>query len=117
MELGDRAETAVEVQGVAMSLAGMEQAARALRLGGAAAAELDAVGVDMSGVAFWTALLERFYGLARADSVSSPRLPRGRKAGIPRSITPSSSHSIPTRQNRLSTVPPNPSFNQLNLLR
>jgi predicted ATPase/class 3 adenylate cyclase len=67
LELGDRAETAVEVQGVAMSLAGVGQAAPALRLGGAAAAEFDAVAVDLSGIVFWNALLERFYGLARAE--------------------------------------------------
>jgi predicted ATPase/class 3 adenylate cyclase len=67
MELGDRAETAVEMQGVAMSLAGMQQSAHALRLGGAAAAEFDALAIDLSGIVFWHDLLERFFGQARAE--------------------------------------------------
>jgi len=85
MELGDRAETAVEIQGVAMSLAGMKQAARALRLGGAAAAELDAVAVDLSGITFWNALLQRFFGQARAalgDDAAAAAWKEGRHTGF-----------------------------------
>ena len=85
MELGDRAETAVEIQGVAMSLAGMKQPASALRLGGAAAAELEAVAVDMSGIVFWNALLERFYGQARAalgEAAATAAWREGRQTGF-----------------------------------
>ena len=46
VELGDRSETAVEMQGVAMALAGCGHPARALRLGGAAAAEFEALALD-----------------------------------------------------------------------
>jgi tetratricopeptide (TPR) repeat protein len=85
LELGDRAETAVEIQGVAMSLAGMKQAAQALRLGGAAAAELDALAVDLSGIAFWNALLERFFGQARAalgEPAATSAWKEGRQTGF-----------------------------------
>jgi hypothetical protein len=85
LELGDRAETAVEIQGVAMSLAGMKQAARALRLGGAAAAELDALAVDMSGIVFWNALLERLFGEARAalgEPAATSAWKEGRQTGF-----------------------------------
>ena len=85
LELGDRAETAVEIQGVAMSLAGMKQAAQALRLGGAAAAELDALAVDMSGIVFWNALLERFFGQARAalgEPAATAAWKEGRQTGF-----------------------------------
>jgi len=67
VELGDRAETAVEIQGVAMATACSGQSARALRLAGAAAAEFDALAIDLSGIIFWTALLERYLGQARLD--------------------------------------------------
>ena len=85
LELGDRAETAVEIQGVAMSLAGMKQAAQALRLGGAAAAELDALAVDLSGIAFWNALLERFFGQARTalgEPAATSAWKEGRQTGF-----------------------------------
>ena len=85
VELGDRAETAVEIQGVAMALAGMREAARALRLGGAAAAEFDTVAVDLSGIVFWTALLERYFGLARAElgePAASAAWNEGRRTGF-----------------------------------
>jgi predicted ATPase/class 3 adenylate cyclase len=67
VKLGDRSETAFEIQGVAMAAAGMSLAARALRLGGAAAAEFDALGIDYTGVHFWNALLDRYLGRARAE--------------------------------------------------
>ena len=85
VELGDRAETAVEIQGVAMSLAGMKEAARALRLGGAAASELDRLALDLSGIAFWTALLERFFGQARAqlgETEATAAWNEGRRTGF-----------------------------------
>ena len=67
VELGDRSETAVEMQGVAMALAGCGHPAHALRLGGAAAAEFEALAIDLSGIVFWSALLERYLGRARAE--------------------------------------------------
>ena len=67
VELGDRSETAVEMQGVAMALAGCGHPAHALRLGGAAAAEFEALAIDLSGIIFWSALLERYLGRARAE--------------------------------------------------
>jgi hypothetical protein len=67
VELGDRSETAVEIQGVAMAAAGSGQPERTLRLAGAAAAEFDALAIDISGIAFWTELLQHYLGKARAD--------------------------------------------------
>jgi hypothetical protein len=49
-----------------MAAAGLGDAKRALMLGGAAAAELDRLGIDFSGIRFWSALLDRYYGRARA---------------------------------------------------
>jgi non-specific serine/threonine protein kinase len=67
VELGDRTETAVEIQGVAMAAAAVSLAARALRLGGAAAAELDALAIDYTGIRFWSALLDHWLGHARVE--------------------------------------------------
>jgi len=64
--LGERTEMAIEMQGVAMAAAGTGDAQRALVLGGAAAAELDALGIDFSGIRFWSGLLDRYYGFARS---------------------------------------------------
>ncbi len=62
--LGDRLETAFELQGVAMSLAGRGDPERALRLAAAAKAEWERLGVDIH-IRFWDALLERYLGQAR----------------------------------------------------
>ena len=67
VELGDRSETAIEIQGVAMAAACVSLAERALRLGGAAAAEMDALAIDYTAIRFWNALLERYLGRARAE--------------------------------------------------
>jgi hypothetical protein len=64
--LGDRSETAIEIQGVAMAAAGMALPERALMLGGAAAAEFDRLGLDLSGIRFWNALIERYFAVARS---------------------------------------------------
>ncbi len=83
--LGDRVEIAFEIQGVAMSLAGLEEAEHALRLGGAAAAELDALAIDLTGVVFWTALHERYYSRARAqlgEPAASAAWNEGRRTGF-----------------------------------
>ena len=65
--LGERTETAIEIQGVAMASAGLGDAKHALTLGGAAAAEHDRHGIDFSGIRFWNALLDTYYGRARAE--------------------------------------------------
>jgi predicted ATPase/class 3 adenylate cyclase len=66
VEINDRAEIGYEVQGIAMANAGCGQPELALRLAGAAAAEFDALAIDLSGPSFWTALLERYLGQARS---------------------------------------------------
>jgi tetratricopeptide (TPR) repeat protein len=65
LELGDRSEMAIEIQGVAMATAGLGQPARALGLCAAASAELDTLGIDISGVRFWSELLHRYLDQAR----------------------------------------------------
>ncbi len=62
---GDRIETCFELQGVAMTSAGLGRPERALRIAGAAEAQLRSLGHQFS-VAFWTALLDRYLGEARA---------------------------------------------------
>jgi predicted ATPase/class 3 adenylate cyclase len=86
--LGERTETAIEMQGVAMAAAGQSMPERALNLGGAAAAELDRLGVDFSGIRFWSALLERYYTVARGDpGVSAADAWRaGREMGFERAV-------------------------------
>jgi non-specific serine/threonine protein kinase len=67
VEINDRAEIGAEIQGIAMATGGCGHPARALRLAGAAAAEFDAMAIDLSGMSFWTALLDRYLGQARAE--------------------------------------------------
>jgi predicted ATPase len=62
---GDRIETCYELQGVAMASAGLGRPERALRIAGAADAELKSLGVQFV-VPFWTGLLDRYLGEARA---------------------------------------------------
>ncbi len=50
-----------------MAAAGCGEPARALRLAGAAAAEFEALAIDLSGIVFWSALLARYLGTARAE--------------------------------------------------
>ena len=81
----DRAEIGAEIQGVAMATAGSGHPARALQLAGAAAAEFDALGIDLSGMHFWMALLERYLGAARAalgESAATAAWAEGRRAGF-----------------------------------
>jgi tetratricopeptide (TPR) repeat protein len=63
--IGDRLETCFEIQGVAMSLAGLGQSERALRLAGAVKAEWERLGVDPH-MRFWDELLDTYLGGARA---------------------------------------------------
>jgi predicted ATPase/class 3 adenylate cyclase len=86
--LGERTETAIEMQGVAMAAAGQSMPERALNLGGAAAAELDRLGVDFSGIRFWSALLERYYTVARGDPgvSAADAWGAGREMGFERAV-------------------------------
>ena len=63
--IGDRLETGFEIQGIAMSLAGLGEAALGVRLGAAVQAENARLGVDPH-MRFWDELLERYLGAARA---------------------------------------------------
>jgi predicted ATPase len=63
-QIGDRLEIGFEVQGVAMSLAGLGHAQRALGLGGAVEAELRRLGADVR-IRFWDDLLNRYFEKAR----------------------------------------------------
>jgi len=64
--IGDRLETSFEIQGVAMSLSGLGEAAQALRLAAAARAEWARLAADIH-MRFWDDLQERYIGRARAD--------------------------------------------------
>jgi predicted ATPase/class 3 adenylate cyclase len=66
LPLGDVMETSFEVQGVAMSLAGLGEPELALNLAGAVDAHWRSLGVSMS-MGFWDALLERYIGGARKE--------------------------------------------------
>jgi hypothetical protein len=61
--IGDRLEMSFEVQGVAMSLAGLGYADAALRLAASARVEWDRIGVDLH-LRFWDALLDRYLAAA-----------------------------------------------------
>jgi non-specific serine/threonine protein kinase len=65
-DLGDRLEIGFEVQGVAMSLAGLGESEAAVRLAAAVEAEFERIGADIQ-VRFWNALLARHVGAARED--------------------------------------------------
>jgi len=62
--IGDRIEIGFEIQGVAMSLAGLGEPEMALTLGGAVEAEWHRIGADLR-LRFWDALLERYLGAGR----------------------------------------------------
>jgi predicted ATPase/class 3 adenylate cyclase len=64
LPLGDILETSFEVEGVAMSMAGLGDAHRALQLAGSVEALRESLGSSVS-VAFWDALLEQHLGGAR----------------------------------------------------
>ena len=79
-ETGDRLEIGFEVQGAAMSLAGLGDSERALRLGGAVEAEYERIGSTLH-VRFWDALQAKYFGLARhalGDAAASRAWERGR---------------------------------------
>ena len=62
--IGDRLETCFEIQGVAMSLAGLDRSEQALELEAAVTAEWKRLGVDPH-MRFWDELLDRYLGKAR----------------------------------------------------
>jgi non-specific serine/threonine protein kinase len=62
--IGDRLETSFEIQGVAMSLAGIGDLGGGVRLAEAAVAEWRRIGADPR-MQFWDELLERYLGPAR----------------------------------------------------
>ena len=64
LPLGDFLETSFEVQGVAMSLAGLGVGDRALHLAAAAKAEWERIGADVH-MRFWDELMDRYLGGAR----------------------------------------------------
>ena len=67
--IGDRLETSFEIEGIAMSLAGLGDREKALRLRAAARAEWARTGVVMK-IRFWDALVERF--IAPAEEALGP---------------------------------------------
>lgn len=62
--LGDRSEIAIEVQGVAMALAGIGRDAESVTLDAGAKQALERFGVDISGIHFWNELLDRYTNAA-----------------------------------------------------
>ena len=89
VEIDDRAEIGAELQGMAMATAGCGHPARALRLAGDAAAEFDALAIDLSGMHFWTALLDRYLGQARAalgQDAANAAWEDGRRTGFEHAI-------------------------------
>ena len=82
--IGDRLEIGFEVQGVAMSLAGIGESARSLWLAGAVDVEYERIGSTLR-VKFWSALLEQHFGLARRALGEEPAArawARGRAAAF-----------------------------------
>jgi non-specific serine/threonine protein kinase len=77
--IGDRLETTFEIQGVAMSLAGLGKDEAAITLEGAVLAERKRMGTTVS-MRFWDELLRRYLGGA-ADRLGSEQAGRARGAG------------------------------------
>jgi hypothetical protein len=72
-----------------MAAAGMGSWERALTLGGAASAEFDRLGIDLSGIRFWSALLERYFALARGalgETAADAAWQAGRKMDFERAV-------------------------------
>jgi non-specific serine/threonine protein kinase len=79
--LDDHVEIGFEVQGVAMSLAGLGESRAAVRLVGGIAADWARVGADVS-VRFWSALLDRHIGAARANLAAEAEQVRAEGYGL-----------------------------------
>lgn len=89
LEIADRSEVSAELQGAAMAAAGLGHSAMALRIAGAAAAEFDALAVDLTGMVFWQALLDRYLGQARAalgEPVAAAAWEEGRRTWFEHAI-------------------------------
>jgi predicted ATPase/class 3 adenylate cyclase len=71
LDYGDVASAAVEMEGLAMALAAQGRHEPAIRLGAAAAARMEALGLNDSGILFWNRLKERFLAPVR-DAVGVP---------------------------------------------
>ena len=78
-QIGDRIEIGFEVQGVAMSLAGLGHPRPALQLAGAIEAEWKRLGTDIR-IRFWDALLDRYFEKARA-TLGEPAASEARTEG------------------------------------
>lgn len=77
--LGDRIETSFEIQGVAMSLAGLGDSRKACLLGASVRGEFTRLGVDPH-MRFWDALLDRYLVRAR-ETLGSDAAERAEKDG------------------------------------
>lgn len=100
-ETGDRLEMGFEVQGVAMSLSGLGDSERALRLGGAVEAEYERLGSTLL-VRFWNALLVEYFNEARralGEADASRAWARGRATAFDEAVEEAL---------RASTFPPSP---------
>ena len=87
--IGDKVEISFEVQGVAMSLAGLGEAELAVQLAGAVRAEWDRIGVDLH-VRFWDALLDRYIDAAKQSlgtQASDIEWNRGRDISFDTAVT------------------------------
>jgi tetratricopeptide (TPR) repeat protein len=78
-ETGDKIETAFEIQGVAMSLAGLGRLEEAQVLEAAVRAEMNRIGADIH-VRFWDALLEKHLSGARGE-LGTDAVDRARSEG------------------------------------
>ena len=99
VEINDRAEIGYEVQGIAMATAGRGQPELALRLAGAAAAEFDALAIDLSGPSFWTALLDRYLGQARSalgEKAAEAAWEEGRRTGFEYAVALALDNDVPS---------------------
>ena len=96
VETGDRAETAMEIHGIAMAAAGCGHSERALVLAGAADAVFAALAIDITGITFWHTLLNRYLIPARKDLGADSANSAWEKAG--RRISKTSSPGPSTRR-------------------
>ena len=88
VELGEMLDATIEMQGIAMALAGMSHALRALRLDGAATAYRLELGGLVS-VPFWDALLAKYLGRAKeqvGQGASAVAWEEGRRMGFHRAV-------------------------------
>jgi predicted ATPase/class 3 adenylate cyclase len=80
LNYGNIAEAGVELQGVAMGLAGQGRLEKAFTLNAAAEAKMRELGLDMSGIPFWAGYLRRYFGPAR-ESFGEERVASAEEEG------------------------------------